>query len=68
MGRDGVHIVPLDNQTHLFEKIIDATPNLIDKIQNMFQPNGMPLGADAPGTTVTKTVVKTEPDTHSAAH
>ncbi|ASA22965.1 GerW family sporulation protein [Paenibacillus donghaensis] len=37
VGRDGVHIVPLDNQTHLFEKIIDATPGIIDKIQNMFQ-------------------------------
>ncbi|MEI2398045.1 MULTISPECIES: GerW family sporulation protein [Paenibacillus] len=68
VGRDGVHIVPLDNQTHLFEKIIDATPNLIDKIQNMFQPNGIPVGADAAGATVTKTVVKTEPATHTSAH
>lgn len=37
VGKDGVNIVPLDNQTHLFEKIIDATPGLIDKIQTMFQ-------------------------------
>ena len=37
VGKEGVHIVPLDNQTHLFEKIIDATPGLIDKFQTMFQ-------------------------------
>ncbi|MFD1774115.1 GerW family sporulation protein [Paenibacillus rhizophilus] len=40
VGREGVHIVPLDNQTHIFEKIIDATPGLIDKIQSMFQTQG----------------------------
>lgn len=40
VGREGVHIVPLDNSTHLFEKIIDATPGLIDKIQSMFQGSG----------------------------
>ncbi|WP_379129067.1 GerW family sporulation protein [Paenibacillus sp. sgz500958] len=39
VGKEGVHIVPLDNQTHLFEKIIDATPGLIDKIQTMFPQN-----------------------------
>lgn len=41
VGKDGVHIVPLDNQTHLFEKIIDATPGLIDQIQTMFQSGNM---------------------------
>lgn len=35
VGKTGVHIVPLDNQTHLFEKLIDAVPGLIDKIQSM---------------------------------
>ncbi|WP_084146924.1 GerW family sporulation protein [Paenibacillus wynnii] len=40
VGKDGVHIVPLDNQTHIFEKIIDATPGLIDKIQSMFPGSG----------------------------
>jgi len=39
VGKEGVHIVPLDNQTHLFEKIIDAAPGLIDKIQGMFPHN-----------------------------
>ncbi|WP_059052443.1 GerW family sporulation protein [Paenibacillus senegalimassiliensis] len=36
VGKPGVHIVPLDNQTHLVEKIIDAVPGVIDRIQSMF--------------------------------
>ncbi|GGH24778.1 GerW family sporulation protein [Paenibacillus segetis] len=39
VGKQGVNIVPLDNQTHLMEKMIDAVPSLIDKIQSLF-PNG----------------------------
>lgn len=38
VGKPGVHIVPLDNQTHLVEKIIDTLPGVIDRIQSMF-PN-----------------------------
>ncbi|SET54266.1 GerW family sporulation protein [Paenibacillus sp. NFR01] len=45
VGKEGVNIVPLDNQTHIFEKLIDATPTLIDKIQGMFQ-GGEPVGAE----------------------
>lgn len=37
VGKEGVHIVPLDNQTHLFERMIDATPYLLEQIQSMFQ-------------------------------
>lgn len=70
VGREGVHIVPLDNQTHLFEKIIDATPNLLDKIQNMFQPGMVPEASDIPGSKVTKTVVETGSGSsdHSSTH
>ncbi|MCM3784055.1 GerW family sporulation protein [Neobacillus mesonae] len=39
VGSQGVHIVPLDNQTHLFEKIIDSAPQVIDQIQSIFQKN-----------------------------
>lgn len=35
VGKQGVNIVPLDNQTHLFEKLIDTVPNVVDKIQSM---------------------------------
>ncbi|HEY4432066.1 MAG TPA: spore germination protein GerW family protein, partial [Paenibacillus sp.] len=48
VGKDGVNIVPLDNQTHLFEKIIDATPGLIDKIQTMFQSSSSSSQAGTP--------------------
>ncbi|WP_458461253.1 GerW family sporulation protein [Paenibacillus sp.] len=53
VGKQGVHIVPLDNSTHLFEKLIDSTPNVLDRIQGMFQrnnvstpENGMPVTPD----------------------
>lgn len=39
VGKEGVHIVPLDNQTHLFEKLIDSVPYVIDKIESMI-PSG----------------------------
>lgn len=39
VGKDGVNIVPLDNNTHLFEKIIDQAPKLIDQMQQLFKNN-----------------------------
>lgn len=39
VGQQGVHIVPLDNQTHLFEKMIDSVPYVMDKIQSMIPSN-----------------------------
>ncbi|ASR47046.1 sporulation protein YtfJ [Paenibacillus kribbensis] len=40
VGKQGAQIVPLDNQTHLIEKLIDSTPYLIDKVQSIFQNVG----------------------------
>ncbi|RUS48129.1 GerW family sporulation protein [Cohnella sp. AR92] len=37
VGSQGVKVVPLDNQTHLFERIIDEAPQWVDKIQNIFR-------------------------------
>lgn len=37
VGPAGVRIVPLDEQTHLFEKLIDAVPPIVDKMQSMMQ-------------------------------
>ncbi|AYB45220.1 GerW family sporulation protein [Paenibacillus lautus] len=48
VGKEGVHIVPLDNQTHLFERIIDATPYLLDQIQSMFQSGSNAAGSTTP--------------------
>lgn len=39
VGKEGVHIVPLDNQTHLFEKLIDSVPYVMEKIESMI-PSG----------------------------
>ncbi|WP_410514761.1 GerW family sporulation protein [Paenibacillus sp. BR2-3] len=66
VGKEGVHIVPLDNQTHLFEKIIDATPGVIDKIQSMFPGAGAgqmpptPVPPVTPAVPLSQTVVKGE--------
>ncbi|WP_308639096.1 GerW family sporulation protein [Paenibacillus silvisoli] len=39
VGTHGVRIVPLDNQTHLMERVIDSAPQVFDKIQGMFKKN-----------------------------
>ncbi|CAM2804310.1 GerW family sporulation protein [Paenibacillus sediminis] len=42
VGKQGVHIVPLDSQAHLYEKLIDSAPSVIDKIQSMIQNSKTP--------------------------
>jgi len=37
VGTQGVRIVPLDNQTHLMERVIDSAPKVFDKIQSLFR-------------------------------
>lgn len=41
VGAQGVKVVPLDNQTHILERLIDAAPQWVDKIRNAFQTNQM---------------------------
>lgn len=36
VGAQGVKVVPLDNQTHLLDKVIDSAPTIIDKMSGMF--------------------------------
>lgn len=36
VGAQGVKVVPLDNQTHLIDKVIDTAPAIIDKMSSMF--------------------------------
>ncbi|MGC5773358.1 GerW family sporulation protein [Paenibacillus pabuli] len=52
VGKQGVHIVPLDNSTHLFEKLIDSTPYVMDRIQDMFRNRNtaQPAESDIPVT------------------
>lgn len=37
VGKNGVNVVPLDQQTHILERLIDAAPDVIDRIQNMMK-------------------------------
>ncbi|QAY66203.1 GerW family sporulation protein [Paenibacillus protaetiae] len=39
VGSQGVKVVPLDNQTHLMERVIDSAPHVFDKIQSMIRQN-----------------------------
>lgn len=40
VGTHGVRVVPLDNQTHLVERVIDSVPGAFEKIQGMFRNHG----------------------------
>ncbi|GFN30598.1 GerW family sporulation protein [Paenibacillus xylaniclasticus] len=37
VGSHGVKVVPLDNNTHLIERVIDSAPHVIDRIQGMLK-------------------------------
>lgn len=53
VGKDGVNIVPLDNQTHLLEKIIDQAPKVIDQMQQLFKNNQSNANSSTTSTTLT---------------
>ncbi|MCP1307158.1 GerW family sporulation protein [Paenibacillus tyrfis] len=46
VGKHGVKVVPLDNQTHLLERLIDSAPHVVDRIQTMIK-NGAKAGTGA---------------------
>ncbi|UHA72927.1 GerW family sporulation protein [Paenibacillus sp. 481] len=37
VGKNGINVVSVDSQTHLLEKLIDAAPQVLDRIEGMFQ-------------------------------
>ena len=37
VGAQGVKVVPLDNSTHIYERMIDLAPQVVDKIQGMMK-------------------------------
>ncbi len=39
VSKEGTKVVPLDNQTHLLERVIDSAPQVVDKIQSMIKGN-----------------------------
>jgi sporulation protein YtfJ len=53
VGNTGVKVVPLDNQTHILERLIDSAPQVVDKIQSMMKGNkGMGTGTTTSTTNV----------------
>jgi sporulation protein YtfJ len=46
VGKHGVNVVPLDNQTHIYERLIDSAPQVFDKIQKMLKKNSSGSEAD----------------------
>ncbi len=44
VGNTGVKVVPLDNQTHIIERLIDSAPQVVDKIQSMMKGNNKGMG------------------------
>lgn len=42
VGKQGVQVVSVDNHTHLLEKLIDAAPQVVDRIQSMFSSSSTP--------------------------
>jgi sporulation protein YtfJ len=69
VGSAGVKVVPLDNQTHIFERLIDSAPQVVEKIQSMLK--GMGMGGTtgstpaAPSGTMTGTLTGTTIPTNS---
>ncbi|RED55191.1 sporulation protein YtfJ [Cohnella phaseoli] len=53
VGSQGVKVVPLDNQTHLLERLIDAAPEWVDKLKHAFMRN--PNSTETIRTVETKT-------------
>jgi len=58
VGSQGVKVVPLDNQTHLLERLIDAAPEWVDKLKNAFMRS--------PNATETVRTVETKTSTDSS--
>ncbi|XEC92796.1 GerW family sporulation protein [Paenibacillus tarimensis] len=53
VGTGGVKVVPLDNQTHLMERVIDSAPRVFEKIQTMFNKSGTAGDESEPNVIVT---------------
>ncbi|MBH5318004.1 GerW family sporulation protein [Paenibacillus sp. GSMTC-2017] len=53
VGTNGVKIVPLDNGTHLIEKVIDSAPKVFDKLQGMMKQQSGNSNAEYTATTTT---------------
>lgn len=66
VGKQGVNIVPLDNQTHLMEKMIDALPHFIDKLQSLFSNDGSSKNAGKPESKIILNETDSKQGSHSS--
>ncbi|MGC5326717.1 GerW family sporulation protein [Brevibacillus sp. SYSU BS000544] len=39
VGKQGIRSIPLENSTHLYDRILDSVPQFVDKIQGVMQSN-----------------------------
>lgn len=62
VGQGQVKVVPLDNQTHLMERLIDSAPKVVDQIQSMLKKNNGSGTMGQSGTTGTGTTDSTNPN------
>lgn len=61
VGKQGVRSIPLESQTHLYDRILDSVPHFVDRIQGMFAKKDADL---TPNTRVTATKNVTEVNEH----
>jgi sporulation protein YtfJ len=40
VGKQGVRLLPLDSNVHLYERMLDMVPQFLDKVQGMVKGNG----------------------------
>jgi sporulation protein YtfJ len=55
VNKQGVKVVPLDNQTHIYERLIDSAPQVVEKIQSMLK-SGRQTGTGAAGVDVNHSI------------
>ncbi|MFT8870807.1 MAG: GerW family sporulation protein [Sporolactobacillus sp.] len=49
IGPKGIKTIHLDNQTHLYEKLIDLAPQTAERVKDMFEKGMQKLDADKKG-------------------
>jgi len=56
VGKQGIRSIPLENTTHLYDRILDSVPQFVEKMQGMFGKKEEPA--------VTSTTIVTKMDDH----
>jgi len=60
VGSQGVKIVSLDHQTHLWERVIDTAPKMLDKLSSMMRGGTYRNGSDTQAVEEPEMVSRTE--------